>query len=75
MAKRKPKVPMPVAKCHVKGCTDDAVYGFRETIDVTNNDSQAREFIMGDVPNWCLNHDAEMRTLYASKNGKFVGPL
>ena len=63
---------LPIEKCHVEGCTKKAVYGFREIIYVTNNDSQAKEFIMGVVPNWCQAHDTEQRPLYAAKNGDYV---
>ena len=73
MAKKKRAI-LPVAKCHVEGCTEEAVFGFRETINVTNNDSlgRAKEFIMVSTPNWCRSHDAEERPLYATKRGEYV---
>jgi hypothetical protein len=72
MAKKK-ALMLPKAMCDVPNCTQDAAYGFRETIDVSS--STISDFIMGDVPNWCKAHDTEMRMLYANKVGKFVGPL
>jgi hypothetical protein len=71
MAKKK-KAVLPVAMCDVAGCERVAAYGFRERIYVTNDDSLAKEFIMGDVPNWCKYHDAEQRPLYANKIGDYV---
>jgi hypothetical protein len=71
MAKRKPLVT-PKPKCHVPDCAGDASYGFRETIDVSHSTSKVREFIMGDVPNWCKVHDAEQRPIYATKHGDYI---
>jgi hypothetical protein len=71
MAKRK-SVSLPKAMCDVTGCNRVAAYGFRERVYVTNNDSLAKEFIMGDVPNWCQPHDIEQRPLYAAKVGDYV---
>ena len=72
MAKKKTSAVMPIAKCDVTDCTEDAAYGFREMIDVSHSTSTVREFIMGACPNWCQVHDAEQRPVYASKNGKYV---
>lgn len=60
-------------RCHVQGCMKRATYGFRETQEVGT--SGISEFIMISSLNWCLDHDAEMRTRYAGKTGNFVGPL
>jgi len=63
------KLVLPIAKCHVKRCHEEAAYGFRETIDVSIDEP---EFIMGVRPNWCHRHDASQRPLYATKDGVYV---
>jgi hypothetical protein len=67
---RKQKLVIPVAKCHVEGCQEDAAYGFREMIDVST--MEISDFIMGVRPNWCRSHDAEQRPLYFGMNGDYV---
>jgi hypothetical protein len=72
MTKKKQSV-MPIAKCHVAGCTEDVAYGFREMID--GNTLTTSGFSVGDRPNWCLKHDAKMRHEYALVTGRYISFL
>jgi hypothetical protein len=67
---KKIKQVIPIAKCHVDGCQEGAAYGFREQIDVST--AEISDFIMGVRPNWCLQHDAEQRPLYAVMRGDYI---
>lgn len=66
-------IPATLGPCEVHLCKEVTVYGFRETIYVTNNDSPGRtkEFVVNPY-NWCKLHDAEQRPLYAYRDGRYV---
>jgi hypothetical protein len=69
MAKKKTLV-IPIAKCHVQGCQEDAAFGFREMI--LQNTVTSFEFEMGVRPNWCKHHDAQKRGSYEHLVGEFI---
>lgn len=67
---KKPKTPMPVAKCDKPGCTNDAAYGFREYQDTSGLTTTG--FIVLSSMNWCEKHDSLTRPEFANKNGRYI---